>query len=131
MCYVSELILKQECYRIVGAAMDVYNTLGPGFLEAVYQEALEIDLAARGIVFVPQQELRILYKGQTLKKTYAADFLVFNQVIVEIKALNQLTPREEAQPLNYLKATELSLGLLINFGHAEKLEWKRRAWTRK
>ena len=82
---MSELILKQECYRIVGAAMEVYNTLGPGFLEAVYQEALEIELAAHDISFVPQQELQILYKGQTLKKTYTADFLVFGQVIVEIK----------------------------------------------
>jgi GxxExxY protein len=128
---MSELILKQECYRIIGAAMEVYNTLGPGFLEAVYQEALEIELAARDICFVPQRELQILYKGQTLKKTYTADFLVFGQVIVEIKALNQLTSREEAQLLNYLKATGLSVGVLINFGHVEKLEWKRRAWTMK
>jgi GxxExxY protein len=128
---MSELILKQECYRIVGAAMEVYNTLGPGFLEAVYQEALAIELAARDICFVPQQELQILYKGQTLRKAYTADFLVFEQVIVEIKALTQLTSREEAQLLNYLKATGLSVGVLINFGHAETLEWKRRAWTMK
>jgi GxxExxY protein len=128
---MSELILKQECYRIIGAAMEVYNTLGPGFLEAVYQEALEIELAARDICYVPQRELQILYKGQALNKTYTADFLVFGQVIVEIKALNQLTSREEAQLLNYLKATGLSVGVLINFGHVEKLEWKRRAWTMK
>jgi GxxExxY protein len=87
---MSELILKQECYRIVGASMEVYNTLGPGFLEAVYQEALEIELAARDVCFVPQPELQILYKGQTLKKAYTADFLVFEQVIVEIKALNHI-----------------------------------------
>jgi GxxExxY protein len=128
---MSELILKQECYRIVGAAMEVYNTLGPGFLEAVYQEALEIELAAQDIRFVPQQELKILYKGQALRKTYIADFLVFDQVIVEIKAMNQLASHEEAQLLNYLKATGLSLGILINFGHAETLEWKQRAWTKK
>ncbi|MDQ2995670.1 MAG: GxxExxY protein [Chloroflexota bacterium] len=128
---MSELILKQECYRIVGAAMEVYNTLGPGFLEAVYQEAFEIELIARDIRFVPQQELHILYKGQTLGKTYIADFLMFDQVIVEIKALNQLTTHEEAQLLNYLKATGLSLGILINFGHAKTLEWKRMAWTKK
>ena len=126
-----ELLLKQECYRIVGAAMEVYNTLGHGFLEAVYQEALEIELAARDICFVPQHELQVLYKGKALRKAYTADFLVFEQVIVEIKALNQLTSREEAQLLNYLKATGLSVGVLINFGHAEKLEWKRRAWTNK
>jgi len=71
--------------------MEVYNTLGPGFLEAVYQEAFEIELIARDIHFVPQQELHILYKGQTLRKTYIVDFLMFDQVIVEIKALNQLT----------------------------------------
>ena len=128
---MSELILKQECYRIVGAAMEVYNTLGPGFLEAVYQEALGIELAAQNIRFVPQHELKILYKGQTLKKAYIADFLVFDQVIVEIKALNQLASHEEAQLLNYLKATGLSLGILINFGHAKTLEWKRIAWTKK
>src|SRR3954454_22383118 len=130
MYSMSELILKQECYRIVGAAMEVYNTLGPGFLEAVYQEALGIELAAQNIRFVPQHELKILYKGQALRKTYIADFLVFDQVIVEIKALNQFASHEEAQLLNYLKATGLSLGILINFGHAETLEWKRRAWTK-
>ena len=128
---MSELILKQESYHIVGAAMEVYNTLGPGFLEAVYQEALEIELAARDIRFLPQQELKILYKGNTLRKTYIADFLVLGQVIIEIKALCQLTPHDEAQLLNYLKATGLSLGLLINFGHADTLEWKRTAWTKK
>src|SRR5690348_10116429 len=128
---MSELILKQECYQIIGAAMEVYNTLGPGFLEAVYQEALEIELAARDIRFLPQHELKILYKGQTLRKTYIADFLVFGQVIIEIKAQNHIAPHDEAQLLNYLKATGLSLGLLINFGHAETLEWKRRAWTKK
>jgi GxxExxY protein len=119
---VAELILKQESYSIVGAAMEVYNTLGPGFLEAVYQEALEIELAARDIRFMSQKELCILYKGQKLKKTYIADFLIFDQIIVEIKALDQLTSRKEAQLLNYLKTTGLSVGLLINFGHAQKLE---------
>ena len=128
---MSELILKQECYIIVGAAMEVYNNLGSGFLEAVYQEALEIELASRSIHFLSQHELCIVYKGKMLKKTYVTDFLVFDQLIVEIKALNQLTSREEAQLLNYLKATGLSVGLLINFGHAEKLEWKRRVWTQK
>jgi GxxExxY protein len=126
---MSELLFKQECYRIVGAAMEVYNTLGCGFLEAVYQEALEIELAARDISFSAQQDLHILYKGRTLKKAYSADFLVFGQIIVEIKALNQLTTLEEAQLLNYLKATGSSLGILINFGHAKTLEWKRRALT--
>ena len=128
---MSELLLKREVYLVVGAAMEVYNGLGPGFLEAVYQEALEIELAARRISFESQKELRISYKGQVLAKTYIADFLVFDKVIVEIKALDRITSREEAQLLNYLKATGLSVGVLINFGSAEKLEWKRMAWTKK
>jgi GxxExxY protein len=126
-----KLLLKQECYRVVGAAMGVYNTLGPGFLEAVYQEALEIELAMCRIPFESQKELRICYKGQILKKAYVADFLAFEKVIVEIKALDQLTSREEAQLLNYLKATGLAVGVLLNFGCAGKLEWKRMVWTKK
>ena len=111
--------------------MEVYNTLGPGFLEGVYQEALELELSARQIPFEAQRELSIVYKGQLLKKKYIPDFLALEQVIVEIKALDRLTGREEAQLLNYLKATGLSVGLLINFGSAGKLEWKRMVWTRK
>lgn len=127
---MTELLLKEEVYKIVGAAMEVYNVLGPGFLEAVYQEALEIELIERGIPFEPQKELRIAFKGRTLKKTYTADFLVFDKVVVEIKALDGLTPHDEAQLLNYLKATEKQVGVLINFGSADKLEWKRRVWTK-
>lgn len=127
---MAELLLKRESYLIVGAAMEVYNSLGPGFLEAVYQEALEIELVARDLAFVPQKEVNIFYKGSLMKKTYTPDFLVFDKVIVEIKALDRLTSREEAQLLNYLKATGLSVGLLINFGHEEKLEWKRMVWTK-
>ncbi len=127
---MAELILKDEVYAIVGAAMEVYNTLGPGFFEAVYQEALEIELADRGIPFESQKELRIFYKGRCLEKFYIADFVGHGQIIVEIKALNELTSHEEAQVLNYLKATGLEVGLLINFGAAEKLEWKRKVKTR-
>ena len=127
---MSQLLLKQECYHVVGAAMAVYNTLGPGFLEAVYQEAMEIELAMRAIPFEPQKELRIFYKDQLLRKMYIADFLAFEKVIVEIKALDRLTSREEAQMLNYLKATGLSVGVLINFGCAGKLDWKRMVWTK-
>lgn len=110
--------------------MDVYNTLGPGFLEAVYQEALAIELSHRRIPFVAQQELHICYKGHYLNKTYVADFLCFDQIIVEIKAIDALSSREEAQLLNYLKATGLKLGLLINFGADRRLEWKRMAATK-
>jgi GxxExxY protein len=111
--------------------MEVYNTLGPGFLEGVYQEALEVELTARRIAFERQKEIAIAYKGQQLKKTYIADFLAFERVIVEIKALNHLSSREEAQLLNYLTATGSPVGLLINFGSEGKLEWKRMARTEK
>ncbi len=128
---MSKLLHKDEVYAIVGAAMEVYNTLGAGFLEPVYQEALEIELKERGIPFEAQKELRISYKERQLEKTYAADFVVFGKVIVEIKALNCLTPREEAQLLNYLKTTGLEVGILVNFGAHDKLEWKRMVLTKK
>lgn len=127
---MSELLFPNEVYAITGAAMDVYNTLGPGFLEAVYQEALEIELINRRIPFVPQKEPYISYKGRYLQKTYVADVLCFDQIIVEIKALDGLSSGEEAQLLNYLKATRLKLGLLINFGADRRLEWKRMAATK-
>jgi len=120
-----ELLYKEEAYAIVGAAMEVYNTLGSGFLEAVYQEALEIELAERSIPFESQKELYVYYKGRRLERTYAADVVAFGKIIVDLKALDRLTSREEAQLLNYLKATGIELGLLINFGAAGKLEWKR------
>src|SRR5437867_13035923 len=111
---MAELICKEEVYAVVGAAMEVYNELGPGFLEPVYQEALSLELTARHIPFIPQKELHIHYKGRQLEKTYIADFLGFDNVIVEIKAIECLTSREEAQLLNYLKATGLEVGVLIN-----------------
>jgi GxxExxY protein len=128
---MTNLLLRRETYLVIGAAMEVYNTLGPGFLEAVYQEALEVEMAAQRITFEPQKELLISYKSRLLKKTYVADLIAFDRVIVEIKALNTLTSREEAQLLNYLKATGHPVGLLINFGAAGKLEWKGMAWTKK
>lgn len=124
------LIYKDEVYRIVGAAMDVSNTLGRGFLEAVYQEALEIELRDNGVPFESQKRIKISYKGRILDKDYMADFVCFDNIIVEIKAIKQITGIEEAQLLNYLKATGLPLGLLMNFGSA-KLEWKRYVNTKK
>ena len=111
--------------------MEVYNTLGSGFLEAVYQEALEIEFASRGIPYEAQKELFIVYKGHHLKKTYAADFVVFDQLIIEIKAIDRLTSGDEGQLLNYLSATGLKVGVLINFGAKNNLEWKRMVETRK
>ena len=123
---MTALLYKNEVYAIIGAAMEVYNTLGSGFLEAVYQEALEIEFSKRNIPYTAQQEIPIYYGSQRMKAYYVADYLAFDKIIIEIKALSQLTTREEAQLLNYLKATGLNLGLLINFGSATKLEWKRR-----
>ena len=128
---MSKLLCKDEAYAVVGASMEVYNELGAGFLEPVYQEALEIELAERGIPFEAQRELQIRYKRRLLKKTYQADVIAFRKVIVELKALDQLTSREESQVLNYLKATGLEVALLINFGAEGKLEWKRFVKTRK
>jgi len=122
---MTELLLKDEVYAIIGAAIEVHRELGPGFLEAVYQEAMEIELADRGIPFLAQQPLTIRFKNRVLKKRYEPDLLCYDQVIAELKALNQLSGSDEAQLLNYLTATGLRVGLLINFGSVGKLEWKR------
>lgn len=124
-----DLIYKDETFAIIGAAMEVHGILGCGFLEAVYQEAMEVELVSRGIPIRPQQELSIQFKGKLLKKSYVADFVAYEKIIVEIKALPHLSSLEEAQVMNYLKATGFQLGLLINFG-AESLEWKRVIWTK-
>lgn len=121
-----DIPLADETYAIVGAAFEVYNELGAGFLEPVYQEALELELRARQIPFVSQPKLVLHYKGQALQKEYVPDLIVYDSLIVELKALDQLSPREEAQILNYLKATGKKVGLLINFGAHPKLQWERR-----
>ena len=120
-----ELILKEEVYLIVGAAMDVYYQLGRGFLEPIYQEALEIELQRRKIPFEPQQWLTTYYKGQALEKKYKPDLICYGQIIAELKVCEGITNREVAQLLNYLKSTHLHVGLLLNFGSPVRLEWKR------
>ncbi len=122
---MTELLLKDEVFTVIGAAIEVHRELGPGFLEAVYQEAMEIELADRGIPFLAQEPLTIRFKTRVLKKRYEPDLLCYNLVVAELKALNQLTGSDEAQLLNYLKATGLRVGVLINFGSVGKLEWKR------
>lgn len=118
------LLYQDLTKAIIGAAMEVHSALGHGYLEAVYQEALEIELAERGIPFVAQQELDVVYKGKTLKHHYKPDLMVDGKVIVEIKAISALTDADIAQAINYLKATGYKVGLVINF--AEKsLQWKR------
>jgi GxxExxY protein len=125
-----DLIYKEEVYALVGAAMEVHTQLGCGFLEAVYQEALEIELANRNIPFISQKEISITYKNRTLKKTYVADLVAFDKIIIELKAIDLISGREEAQLINYLKASGMAVGLLFNFG-SRKLEWLRRANTTK
>ncbi len=122
---MTDLLFKKEVFAIVGAAMEVHRELGPGFLEAVYQEAMEIELESRHIPYEARKTLTVCYKGRPLKKAYEADLVCYGQIIVELKALDRLSGREEAQVLNYLKATGLRVGLLINFGSHPKLEWQR------
>lgn len=119
------LVYEEESYKILGACFEVYKDKGCGFLEAVYQECLEIELELQGIPFVPQRELSLTYKGRTLKQKYQPDFIVFDKIIVELKAVSALTDEHRAQLHNYLKATGYKLGLLANFGHFPKLEHER------
>jgi len=119
-----------ETYAIIGAAMEVHKQLGYGFLEAVYQEALAVEMSLRQIPFEREVSLPVFYKTQKLKTSYRADFVCFDRVVVELKALSRLSGSEEAQIINYLKATGYATGLLLNFG-AKSLEYKRFANTRK
>lgn len=111
-------------YRIIGCAMEVHKELGCGFLEAVYQEALEREFTSQGIPFNAQPIIEIKYKGEPLDKKYQPDFICYDEVIIEIKAISSLTGLEESQLINYLKASGLKVGLLINFG-SKSLEHKR------
>ena len=120
----TEILYKEESYAIIGAAMEVHNQLGNGFLESVYQEALEIEMNKREIPYKAQSPIEIYYKLKTLDKKFFADFFCYEDIIVEIKAVSQLLPEHEAQLINYLKATNVQLGLLINFGESS-LKYKR------
>jgi GxxExxY protein len=119
------ILYKNEGYAIQGAIFEVYRTMGCGFLEAVYQECLEIEFALQNIPFVAQSDLRIDYKGKFLKKTYKPDFICFENIIVEIKAVKELAPEHSAQILNCLKVTDFNLGILVNFGSYPKAVVKR------
>ena len=121
---MADLIYKTESYEIIGAAMEVHRQLGHGFLEAVYQEALAIEFELRNIPFVREQKLEIQYKRRLLSTFYVADFVCYDKIIVETKALSELLGNHESQVINYLNATGIRLGLLINFG-SESLEYKR------
>ena len=115
---------KEKSYNIIGACMAVHRELGCGFLEAVYQEALALELKERGIPYIQEEKLEIYYKEHTLQQYYVADFICYDNIVLELKALSGLESSHYAQVLNYLKATDLSLGLLVNFG-TKSLESKR------
>jgi GxxExxY protein len=117
-------VKDERTYKIIGAALEVHKELGAGFLEAVYQEALGREFTIQEIPFKAQPIIQIKYKGQPLNKTYQPDFTCYDEIIVEIKAFNELSGIDEAQIINYLKATGLKVGLLINFG-SKSLEHKR------
>lgn len=121
---MEKFIFKNETYKIIGAAMEVHRVLGSGFLEAVYQEAFEIELVKQDIPFQREKKLNIFYKDVKLQKEYYADFYCYDGIIVELKAQKELNGVHEAQLLNYMTATDTKVGLLINFGQTS-LEYKR------
>ena len=120
------LVYPNESYAIRGAAMRVYNVLGSGFLEAVYQEALEIELEKRHIPYEKEKELEIYYDDIKLGKKYVADFVCYDKIILELKAVKELDDSHRSQIYNYLKATGFKLGFLINFGKYDELQIERR-----
>ena len=122
---MENIVYKDESYAILGACFEVYKEKGCGFLEAVYQECLEIELTLRTIPFRAQTGLSLDYKGQPLKQTYVPDLICYDNIIVELKAVKELADEHRAQVHNYLKATGMKLGLLVSFGHYPKVEYER------
>src|SRR5438445_9355182 len=118
-------IYKDEGYRLMGAAFEVYNDRGHGLAEEIYQECVEIELEMRGISFRPKEEIKCFYKGRQLKKRHILDLFVFGCLVVELKAVSELAPEHEAQLINYMRITRQPVGYLVNFGHEGTLEWKR------
>jgi GxxExxY protein len=120
-----EIVYKDESYQIMGACFEVYKEMGCGFVEAVYQECLEIELAMRGITFRPKGELVLVHKGRQLRQRHIPDFLCLEKIVLEMKAVSQLVDDHRAQVHNYVRATGFRLGLLVNFGHYPKLKYER------
>lgn len=126
----NNLLFKEESYEIIGAAMEVHRLLGCGFVEQVYQEALEKEFVLRKIPYEREKELTIRYKGDVLSKTFKADFVCYNKIILELKAVKEFVDDHYAQIYNYLRASDLELGILINFGSAS-IEYERIPASRK
>ena len=126
---MTEIIYKKESYAIIGACFEVYNAKGCGFLEPVYHECVAIEFRHQGIPAISKLSLTLSYRGQTLLQTYQPDFICFEKIILELKTVSRLADEHRAQLLNYLHATDLQLGLLVNFGHYPKLEYERIAKT--
>jgi len=122
---MARLVLADESYAIRGAVFEVYREMGSGFLEAVYQECLEKELTRNGIPFEAQKSLSLAYKGEPLSQTYKADLLCYDKIVVELKAVKKTTPEHCAQVINYLRAANLHLGLLVNFGAYPKATIQR------
>lgn len=122
---MANIIYKIESYEIMGACFEVYKEKGSGFVEAVYQECLEIELADKKIPFRMQPELLLTYKNRPLKSRFKPDFICHEKIVLEIKALSGLTDEHRAQVQNQLRPTGMKLGLLVNFGHYPKLEYER------
>ena len=119
------MTLKNEGYQLMGAAFEVYNELGSGMAEEIYQQSLEIELSLREIAWVSKQELSVFYKGNELTAKYRPDLRVFGQIVVELKAVAELCSEHEAQLFNYMRIARQPVGYLINFGHKGELEWRR------
>ncbi len=128
---MSELILPDESYQIMGACFEVYKRMGCGFTEAIYQECLEIEFAYCGIPFQPQAHRALQYRDTILVNHFVPDFICYGQIIVEIKAVAKIIDDFRCKVINYLNATNLRLAILVNFGHHPKLEYERFALTQK
>ncbi|MBT5018738.1 GxxExxY protein [bacterium] len=122
---MAEILFKEESYKIMGAMFNVYKEMGCGFLEPVYQECVDLELNDQKIPFASQVRLNLKYKQHQLNSVYIPDFICFNKIVVELKALHRITDENRAQVHNYLKATGYRLGIIVNFGHFPKLEYER------
>lgn len=122
---MSEIIYKEESYKIIGACFEVYKNKGFGFLESVYDECLKIEFELKNIPFIPKPKVQLEYKGTLLNQYFEPDFVCYDKIIVELKAVSNISNEHRGQTINYLHATNYELALLINFGHYPKLEYER------